>query len=76
MSFLKDVLKVVAILLAVPVVMAFVAYVGYYYGTILSVLTFGLLGDSFGLGIKEVATITAWVFIVAFLLILGLRRKE
>ena len=59
---------IAVIVLLLPLVLAVAAYVGWFYGIILSWLAGGILADTFGIERSVIPGIIAWIFVSAMIL--------
>jgi hypothetical protein len=72
MKILVDLAKIIGLLIVivamVPVLMTAAAYIGYFYGIILSWLAGGILSGWFGIESQIIPKVIAWVSVVAVIL--------
>lgn len=72
---IKIIAMVVAVLLIVPAALAFVAYVGYFFGIVLAYLaSYVLVGG--GVSFETIPVIIAWLFVASSIISLGSTAKS
>lgn len=71
MNILADILKIIGlialIVMLVPLLIVAAAYVGYFYGILVTWMAGGILSGVFGINSEDIPKVFAWLFVLALL---------
>lgn len=72
MNFVKDIFSVIGsaivFLLAIPVALTIVAYLGYFFGIVVAFTSSYVLAGQYGIEFDNIPFIVAWLFVAAAIL--------